>query len=102
MNPSNPLTLSLIVGLVSPDERGAASGVSASLWRLPNALSANVGYSLMAAGLLAAPFYLATVLYVVGISMYWFMFRNAKLPEEQKQAQPTAQSSSLEGPEEER
>ena len=36
MNLSNPLTQSLIMGLVSPDERGMASAITASLWRLPN------------------------------------------------------------------
>lgn len=82
MNLSNPLTQSLIMGLVSPDERGVAAGVSAAIWRLPNALSASVGYGMMSAGLLALPFYYATVLYAVGISAFWFMFKGARLPEE--------------------
>jgi len=103
MNLSNPLTQSLIMGLVSPDERGKAAGVSAAIWRLPNALSASVGYGMMNAGLLALPFYYATGLYVVGISAFWFMFRGAKLPEEsQKPSQPAVQSSSFDGPEDER
>ncbi len=100
MNLSNPLTQSLIMGLVSPDERGMAAGVSAALWRLPNALSTFFGYGLMSAGFLALPFYYATILYVVGIGGFWLMFRNARLPEESSAvAQPSAQSSSLEGPE---
>jgi predicted MFS family arabinose efflux permease len=91
------------MGLVAPDERGLASGVSASLWRLPNALSANLGYGLMVAGFLATPFYAATVLYVVGISVFWILFRNARLPEEQtKPVQLPTQESSFEGPETER
>ncbi|QQG48144.1 MAG: MFS transporter [archaeon] len=103
MNLSNPLGQSLLMGLVSPDERGAASGVAASLWRLPNALSSFVGAALIGAGLVALPFYIATVLYVVAISLFWFMFKNAKLPEESmRSAQVLAQSSSLEGPEEPR
>ena len=103
MNLSNPLTQSLIMGLVSPDERGMAAGVSAAIWRLPNALSTFVGYGMMSAGLLALPFYYATVLYVVGICSYWFMFKDARLPEESlKPNQPAVQSSSLDGPEDER
>ena len=103
MNLSNPLTQSLIMGLVSPDERGMAAGVSAAIWRLPNALSASVGYGMMSAGLLALPFYYATGLYVVGISAFWFMFRGAKLPEETpKPSQLAVQSSSFDGPEDER
>ena len=103
MNLSNPLTQSLIMGLVSPDERGVASGVSAAVWRLPNSLSVNIGYGLIVANSLAAPFYIATVLYIVGISLFWMMFRGAKLPEEQPKApQAPNQSSSFDGPELER
>jgi len=103
MNLSNPLTQSLVMGLVSPDERGMASGVSASLWRLPNALSTFVGYDLMNEGRLADPFYIATILYVIGISLYWILFKDARLPEETPKAiQAEAQASSLEGPEVER
>jgi MFS family permease len=82
MNLSNPLTQSLMMGLVSPDERGMASGITSSLWRLPNSLSTSVGYSLMNGGLLALPFYIATVLYVIGISIFWLLFRKTRLPEE--------------------
>jgi MFS family permease len=103
MNLSNPLTQSLIMGLVSPDERGMASGITASLWRLPNSLSTTVGLTLIGAGLIALPFYIATVLYVVGISIFWFLFRDARLPEEMPNVgQTAAQSSSLKGPEVER
>lgn len=103
MNLSNPLTQSLIMGLVAPDERGMASGITAVLWRLPNGLSTSVGYSLMVAGYLALPFYIATVLYVVGIAIFWFLFSGAKLPEEMPSGgQAPTQSSSLEGPELER
>jgi MFS family permease len=103
MNLSNPLTQSLIMGLVSPDERGMASGITASLWRLPNALSTSVGYSMIVAGELALPFYVATVLYVVGIAIFWFLFKDAQLPEERRKGgQLPTQSSSFEGPEVER
>lgn len=103
MNLSNPLTQSLVMGLVAPDERGMASGITAALWRLPNALSTTAGLTLFAAGYLALPFYIATVLYIVGIAIFWLVFRDAKLPEEaQKLPQAPTQSSSLKGPEVER
>ncbi len=103
MNLSNPLTQSLIMGLVSPDERGMASGITASTWRLPNSLSSYVGLVLIDGGFVSLPFYIATVLYVVGISLYWLMFKDVKLPEEAlTPAQAPIQSSSLEGPETER
>ena len=99
MNLSNPLTQSLIMGLVSPDERGMASGMTASLWRFPNSLSVAIGTGLLAAGYLALPFYIATVLYAIGIVLFWVLFRHAKLPEEATRVtQGAAQSSSLEGP----
>jgi MFS family permease len=82
MNLSNPLSQSLLMGLVPPDERGAASGITASLWRLPNALSSTVGAIWIGMGLLALPFYVATVLYLTSITAFWFLFKNAILPEE--------------------
>jgi len=84
MNLSNPLSQSLIMGLVSPDERGMASGISASLWRLPNALSSTVGAIWIGMGLLALPFYVATVLYVSAIISFWFLFKGTRLPEESR------------------
>lgn len=82
MNMSSPLQQSMIMGLVAEDERGAASGVSAALWRLPNALSTFIGAWLMEIRLLAAPFFLATFFYAVSIVMFWFFFRNTRMPEE--------------------
>lgn len=103
MNLSNPLTQSLIMGLVSPDERGMASGITASLWRLPNALTTTAGLTLMKEGFLGLPFYIAAVLYVVGIGIFWFVFKDARLPEEiNKLPQAPTQSSSFKGPEVER
>jgi MFS family permease len=84
MNMASPLQQSMIMGLVAEDERGAASGVSAAFWRLPNALSTSIGASLIGIGLLAAPFFLAGTFYIVSIALFWSFFRNTKLPEEQK------------------
>ena len=99
MNLSNPLTQSLIMGLVSPDERGMASGITASLWRLPNSLSQIAGFYLTGIGLLALPFYFATILYAIGISIFWIVFKDARLPEEVPKLVQPVQSSSLDGPE---
>ena len=84
MNMASPLSQSLIMGLVKEDERGLASGVNTALWRLPNALSTFIGAYLMSIGLLAAPFFLASLFYVVSIGLFWFFFRKIKLPEEKK------------------
>jgi MFS family permease len=82
MNMSSPLEQSMIMGLVAENERGAASGISSALWRLPNALSTLIGAWLMGLGLLAEPFFLAALLYAASITMFWFFFRNTRMPEE--------------------
>jgi MFS family permease len=82
MNMASPLSQSMIMGLVDEDVRGAASGVNAALWRLPNALSTFIGAYLMAAGMLALPFFLASLLYVVSISLFWYFFRKTRMLEE--------------------
>jgi predicted MFS family arabinose efflux permease len=70
MNMASPLSQSMNMGLVDEDERGVASGVNAALWRLPNALSTVIGAYLLSIGLLAAPFFLASVLYVTSIGLF--------------------------------
>jgi len=82
MNMSNPLQQSMIMGLISPEERGVASGISGALWRLPNSLGSPIGAGLMASGLLSEPFFLASGLYVVSISLFWIFFRKTRMPEE--------------------
>jgi predicted nucleic acid-binding protein len=71
----------MIMCLVHEDERGAASGITAALWRLPNALSTSVGGFLMGAGFLAYPFFIASLLYTVSIVLFWTFFKKAKMPE---------------------
>src|SRR5208283_4717758 len=82
MNMSSPLAQSMIMGLVAEDERGAASGVSSALWRLPSALSSFVGAYLIGMGLLGAPFFLAALFYIVSIGLFWHYFKHTKMPEE--------------------
>jgi len=82
MNMASPLSQSMIMGLVAEDERGAASGISGALWRLPNALSTSIGSSLMSIGLLSEPFFIAGLLYVISITLFWYYFRETKMPEE--------------------
>jgi len=85
MNMASPLSQSMIMGLVAEDERGAVSGISGALWRLPNALSTFIGAWLMGIGLLAEPFFIASLLYIVSILLFWVYFRKVKMPEEKIQ-----------------
>ena len=80
MNVASPLGTSLIMGLVDQDERGAAAGINAALTKLPNSLSTVIGSSMMKAGYLELPFYIASALYATSISMFWVFFRKAKTP----------------------
>jgi MFS family permease len=82
MNMASPMSQSMIMGLVDEDARGAASGVNAALWRLPNALSTYIGAYLIAGGLLALPFFLASIFYSISIALFWHYFRKTKMPEE--------------------
>jgi MFS family permease len=83
MNMANPLSQSMIMGLVPDEERGTASGISGALWRLPNALSTWIGAWLMGIGLLTEPFFMAGLFYLISIILFWFFFRKVKMPEEQ-------------------
>jgi predicted MFS family arabinose efflux permease len=79
------------MGLVAEDERGAASGVSAALWRLPNSLSTVIGAYLIGIGQLAAPFFFAGLFYIVSIALFWNYFHNTKMPEELTAKKATAE-----------
>ncbi len=78
MNVSNPLSTSLIMGMVPDEERGAASGISATFWRMPNAISTYPGSALMRSGYLNLPFYIASVLYLISIATFYAWFRNSE------------------------
>ena len=57
----------------------------------------------MSAALLVLPYCCATVLYVVGMGSHWFIFKDVRLQEEgAKASQSSVQSSSLDGPVDER
>jgi len=85
MNVAGPLGTSLIMGLVDKDERGAASGINAAISRFPNSISTVIGSAMMREGMLALPFYIASVFYSVSICLFWFFFRKARVPEEIEQ-----------------
>ena len=97
MNMASPLSQSMIMALVAEDERGAVSGISGALWRLPNALSTFIGAWLMGIGLLAEPFFIATLLYIISIILFWHYFRKVKMPEEKVTDSKTGYSKGTSG-----
>ena len=91
---SHPTQQSLLMGLVSQDERSTASAISAALWRFPNSVSTVIGAYIMGLGgflYLSLPFWICTGLYLTSIGYFWTSFKSAKLPEEEVQVPvPTA------------
>jgi hypothetical protein len=59
--------------------------ISAAIWRFPNSISTGIGGIMLGMGLLALPFYVASLLYIASISLFWYYFRGAKVPEEARQ-----------------
>ncbi|HLI46261.1 MAG TPA: MFS transporter [Geobacterales bacterium] len=76
MNAANPLSNSLIMGIVKEEERGITSSITAIFWRIPNAISTYIGSFLLEIGLLDLPFYFAAILYLISIYMFWLWFRS--------------------------
>lgn len=82
---SNPTEQSLLMGLVSDDKRSMASSISASLWRFPNSFSTGIGAYIMSLGgffYLGLPFWICTTFYLASISLFWYFFKEVRLPEE--------------------
>jgi MFS family permease len=82
MNVSGPLSSSLIMGIIPQEERGIASGISSIFFRMPNSLSTYPGSLMMKEGRLALPFYIAAILYIASIILFFVWFRKVRPPEE--------------------
>ncbi len=85
MNMASPLIDSYLMGIVHSGRRGLGSAIAAIVWRLPNSVTTVVGGFLLYAGfaggnhfLYDLPWILAAGLYVVGIGLLYFNFRNVK------------------------
>ena len=85
MNMASPLMDSYLMGIVHPGRRGLGSAIAAIVWRLPNSVTTVVGGFLLTTGYVAGNHFLydlpwieASALYVVGIGLLYFTFRNVK------------------------
>ena len=78
MNMASPLADSFLMGIVTKEERGIASAINATVWRLPNSATTIIGGALLAAGLFDLPFILATAFYAVSITLFYAVFKNTK------------------------
>jgi predicted MFS family arabinose efflux permease len=78
MNMSSPLLDSYLMGIVEPDQRGFASSLNSVIWRIPNSVTTIVGGIILFSGNFELPFLIAGACYIVGISLFYTVFRNIK------------------------
>jgi MFS family permease len=78
MNMSSPLADSFLMGIVSKEDRGLASAINSLFWRLPNSATTVIGGLILASGDYDLPIFIAAGFYVVGISLFYLVFRNVK------------------------
>ena len=78
MNMAIPVADSYLMGIISEKERGLASAINGIVWRLPNSASTIVGGVLLARGIYDLPFFLATALYITGITLFYIVFKDVK------------------------
>jgi MFS family permease len=74
MNMTGPLLDSFSMSIFPPEQRGLVSALTNIMFRLPNSVSTLFGGYLLQVGLLQLPFYIASALYVVGLSGFYLFF----------------------------
>src|SRR6059036_574641 len=78
MNVSVPLQDSYLMGIMSQEERGLASSINTVVWRIPNSITTVIGGLILATGRFDIPFYLATVFYVISITLFYTQFKSIR------------------------
>jgi MFS family permease len=86
----NPLRSSFIMGVVRPEDRGAAAGLTTLSRHVPVAVSPTLSAYLMQAFALNVPVFIGGTLQLAHDCIFYFMFRNVKPPEEQAANQPVS------------
>jgi MFS family permease len=79
----NPLRSSFIMGVVRPEDRGAAAGFTTLSRHVPVAVSPTLSAYLMQAFTLNVPIFIGGFLQLAHDCMFYFLFRDVKPPEEQ-------------------
>jgi MFS family permease len=89
----NPLRSSFIMGVVKPEERGSAAGLTTLSRQVPVAVSPTLSAYLMQAFSLNVPIVLGGFLQLFHDCAFYFLFRDVKPPEEQPSPLKAAASS---------
>ncbi len=83
MNMSGPIQSAFMMEIVSPDERASASAICSTqygiVWGVSYSLSQGIGGLMLERGLLALPFYMCAILYLIASVLYFVFFRKSKV-----------------------
>jgi len=79
----NPLRSSFVMGIVRPEDRGSAAGITTLSRHVPVAISPTLSAYLMQSFALNVPIFLGGILQLSHDCIFYFLFRNVKPPEEQ-------------------
>ena len=79
----NPLRSSFIMGIVRPEDRGSAAGITTLSRHVPVAVSPTLSAYLMQAFSLSVPIFIGGFLQLFHDCIFYVLFRNVKPPEEQ-------------------
>jgi MFS family permease len=78
-----PLRSSFVMGIVRPEDRGSAAGLTALSRHVPVAISPTLSAYLMQSFALNVPIFLGGMLQLSHDCIFYYLFRNVKPPEEQ-------------------
>jgi MFS family permease len=79
----NPLRSSFIMGIVRPEDRGSAAGITTLSRHVPVAVSPTLSAYLMQSFSLNVPIFIGGFLQLFHDCVFYFFFRNVKPPEEE-------------------
>jgi MFS family permease len=79
----NPLRSSFIMGIVRPEDRGSAAGITTLSRHVPVAVSPTLSAYLMQSFSLNVPIFIGGFLQLLHDCVFYFLFRNVKPPEEE-------------------
>jgi MFS family permease len=79
----NPLRSSFIMGIVRPEDRGAAAGITTLSRHVPVAVSPTISAYLMQSFSLNVPIFIGGFLQLFHDCVFYFLFRDVKPPEEE-------------------
>jgi predicted MFS family arabinose efflux permease len=78
-----PLRSSFVMGIVRPEDRGSAAGITSLSRHVPVAISPTLSAYLMQSFTLNVPIFLGGTLQLFHDCIFYYLFRNVKPPEEQ-------------------